>query len=475
MARANQNTNLVAVKEKDKYHIKILYSKNSSIRRFTTNVYVKDGKVFKKDRVFRKNNSLFPNNFQADKNKLDEKQLKIETLIEDFVNEHHDKPTVLQLESLYNGFKENSQSSYTYINEYLEEYYSGFGDKTHNEKSVVRSLKNGFDLFCEEQNSKCLFKDLDKAFFKDFINFLLFKKPVTTGIKGSPNHSLNKHGSIFDERFGMNNNTLLKRLEALSTFLKWVIEKKEVKLNYIQLKAELKEAVKELKVKGFEKDEFVFKTKEEVELLASLDFEKCIHEDYYEEIHQGKRVKRSVSRDLLIRAKDYFVVSVLTGTRVSDLIKIKPHNVALKTQKAGKTQTHFQLNSNTIVQQLLKKHKYSLGMNTSKYNKLLKVIMRQFQVEYLKDIRHEYIVDWRGEYEQVKKVASHQLVSSHSGRRSFCTILYYQARLPKRTIMKFSGHKSESMFDKYVKIKAEDELEVVSNFFNLNLNQAVNV
>ncbi|MCL2329156.1 MAG: tyrosine-type recombinase/integrase [Bacteroidetes bacterium] len=53
-----------------------------------------------------------------------------------------------------------------------------------------------------------------------------------------------------------------------------------------------------------------------------------------------------------------------------------------------------------------------------------------------------------------------QQVSSHTGRRSFCTNMYKRG-LPTLMIMSISGHKTEKSFLKYIKVKQNEHAEMM--------------
>lgn len=55
-------------------------------------------------------------------------------------------------------------------------------------------------------------------------------------------------------------------------------------------------------------------------------------------------------------------------------------------------------------------------------------------------------------------------VSSHSCRRTFCTLKFLKG-MPAQVIMKFSGHKSERSFLKYLKLDAELTANKYGEFF----------
>ncbi|MBK0401881.1 phage integrase SAM-like domain-containing protein [Adhaeribacter sp. BT258] len=466
MARLNEYTSLVAVKEREKNHIKILYTKDGKIKRFKTNIYVKDAGLFNEDKIYRKTNAIAPNDYQTDKTKLDNKQLRIESIIEGYVNKHHDKPTPEQVENLLTTYKEESKVNYSTIQGYLEDYHKLYEKKERNKKSVVNAVKSGYEQFCTYKNMDYSFDDIGEEFFKDLINYLLFNKPKNQKQSGTPNHLLTAQ-VIFDDRFGMNNNTLLKRLDALMSFFKWAINK-GVNLDYEKLKLILKNVKKELQISEFTNLEFAFKKREDVKLLSSSEFDGALQDDSYIEFSAGQEVSRSVSKEILIRSKDYFVISILTANRISDLKLIKRHHLEMGKQKAQKTNNEFLLNSNQTIKDLLEKHDYTLGMSDQKYNKCIKVFLKQFYQNFLQRLEKVWVKEIRGKYEQYKEVEYHTLAASHSGRRSFASILYNEGRYPKRMIMSFTGHTSEQEFDKYIQLSPIDDIQEVSEFLNIN-------
>lgn len=467
MARLNEHTALVAVKERDKNHIKILYTKNGKVKRFKTNVYVKDATLFNQDKIFRKNNAVSPNEFQVDKTRLDEAQIKIETIVSDFNTQYQDKPTTDQIDNLILNYKEAIKINFTSITHYLNDYFKLFEARGRNGKSVVSAFKSSFEQFVAHKNLEYAFHDVDEVFFNDLVNYFLFTKPKNQNLAAEPVHHL-VDPIAFDDRFGMNNNTLLKRLDVCMSFFKWAITKKGVKLDYEKLKEILKKVKKDLQISEYSNFEFAFKNREDLKSLASKEFDAALKDDIYVELAAGKEVNRPVTKQVLIRAKDYFVISALTANRISDLKLIKKHHLEMGKQKSQKTKNEFLLNSNRTIKELLEKHNYSLGMNDQKYNKCIKVFLKQFYNDFLKKEERVWIKEIRGKYEQFKEIEYYKLAASHSGRRSFASILYNEGRYPKRLIMSFSGHTSEQEFDKYIQLNPVEDIQQVSDFMNIN-------
>ncbi|MFB9864108.1 phage integrase SAM-like domain-containing protein [Rufibacter immobilis] len=456
-------TSLIVVKEGNKNHIKIYYS-HEGIIRFKTNVYVKDKDQFSKDRDFKKSNAVSPSTFQVDKEKIEDIKGKLDAEIKDFEKEHLQKPTKAQLMSLINSYKAQTQRTYTYVSDYLTEYNLSFEKKDDNQKSLYSSFCSALFQFFTYKNRNYFFKEIDKRFIQEFIDYLLFKKPKisdVTKIDGEPVHQLNDDEPIkFDPRFGMNNNTLLKRLDTFKSFLLWVGREKKIKLDYTTITKAIKDVTSQHNISEYDNIQFAFKRMDEVRKLAEKQFEDLIKDDRYEELRNGEIKFRGVSRDILIRAKDFFLISILTGNRLSDLKAIKKHHVILGKQTAKKTKNQFLLNSNESAIQLLEKHNFSLKMPDTKYNKCIKVFMKQFYHDYLNQKDNTVIqIERRGKHEQIEMVEYYTLASSHSGRRSFATIAYNESDKTKRAIMQFTGHTSEQEFDKYIQLEPEQDKE----------------
>jgi integrase len=55
----------------------------------------------------------------------------------------------------------------------------------------------------------------------------------------------------------------------------------------------------------------------------------------------------------------------------------------------------------------------------------------------------------------------YDLITSHTGRRSFCTNMYKRG-LPTLMIMSISGHKTEKSFLKYIKVRQEEHAAMMA-------------
>ena len=160
----------------------------------------------------------------------------------------------------------------------------------------------------------------------------------------------------------------------------------------------------------------------------------------------------------LERTRDIFIVGAWTGLRISDLKQLSPNNIIktdigklikIKTIKTGEVVI---IPLHPTVTAILKKYK----------NEVPRVISNQLMNEYLRDIGktakiNEAVIVSKtaGGIRKDKTFEKWQLITSHTARRSFATNMYL-ADIPSISIMKITGHKTESSFLTYIKISQED-------------------
>ena len=96
-------------------------------------------------------------------------------------------------------------------------------------------------------------------------------------------------------------------------------------------------------------------------------------------------------------------------------------------------------------------------VSQQKFNLIIKIICR------LADITEMVAIGWEKTTRYEEKC---ELVSSHTARRS-AAINMFKAGIPTISIMKITGHKTESNFMKYIKISKEEyaRLLVDNEFF----------
>lgn len=142
--------------------------------------------------------------------------------------------------------------------------------------------------------------------------------------------------------------------------------------------------------------------------------------------------------------RDWFVISTQTALRYSDLHKISSpelvavqggYNLKVKTTKTG---AEVVIPVSNLLYKVFQEHEFEVPPPPSnqKYNAGLKRI---------------------AELAKLKKP-----LSSHTGRKTFCTI-QYQKGTPVHFIMAISGHKTEKEFYRYIGVRGDENAQLVRN------------
>ena len=179
-------------------------------------------------------------------------------------------------------------------------------------------------------------------------------------------------------------------------------------------------------------------------------------------------------------ARDWFLIACWTGSRYSDL----QHFVDIKVEKKTKTIKFNQQKTSTNVVIPIHPIVYEIY---EKYNWILPEVVLYHNInDYIRTavkmagIDDEIIIQSTEGGKKVKnKFKKFELVSTHTGRRSFCTNMYLR-KIPIYQIMAVSGHKTEKNFLKYIKVSAQQYADMMSEewtkiYSNDIKNQGVNV
>jgi len=181
---------------------------------------------------------------------------------------------------------------------------------------------------------------------------------------------------------------------------------------------------------------------------------------YLNEQELDKIIKLDLRKNKrLERVRDLFIVECNTGLRYHDLMKISKENILkdsirIKVSKTGQILNTLLL---PITKQILKKYKYNLPkISNVNYNLYIK------EIGELAGINDSITKDT---YKSGKAVSfkrkKYQLITTHTGRRSFATNMYKRGYSPVQ-IMSITGHKKESTFLKYIRITNEESVRYIS-------------
>jgi integrase len=172
-----------------------------------------------------------------------------------------------------------------------------------------------------------------------------------------------------------------------------------------------------------------------------------------------------LTREALINARDWLILSCETAQRVSDFLgyrdehiryqmNTKGRNIAFLeiTQKKTKTSISIPLSSKVIRILDRRQGDFPRRISDQRYNEYIKEIAREAGLTNM-------VYGAKQDAKTKRKVAGDfpkwELVTSHIGRRSFATNNY--GKIPTSLIMTMTGHKTEKEFLKYIG-KAENSM-----------------
>lgn len=169
----------------------------------------------------------------------------------------------------------------------------------------------------------------------------------------------------------------------------------------------------------------------------------------------------------LENARNWLIIGVWTGARVSDLLKFTAENIhnGFIEYTAKKTGQKIVLPLHSQVTEILKNlnGQFPRPLSDQRFNDYIKLVCKEVELKELVngakkiELKPKVYRKVKGEYEKW------ELVSSHICRRSFATNHY--GKLPTPVLMAITGHTTEKMFLKYIGKTAMDNAEVLNSFW----------
>lgn len=195
---------------------------------------------------------------------------------------------------------------------------------------------------------------------------------------------------------------------------------------------------------------------------------------YLNEDEINKIFNHQFESDYLDNARDWFIIGLRTGLRISDFLKLTKKNIVDGFIEKNTIKTDFPviIPIHEQVQFILDKRngKFPREISDQKFNDYIKIVCKEVkindlvegakmtEVKVLKNGKEEII--FRKKAGRFKK---YELVTSHICRRSFATNLY--GKIDTLTIMKITGHKTESQFLSYIKITPKEYAEKLKEYW----------
>jgi len=156
--------------------------------------------------------------------------------------------------------------------------------------------------------------------------------------------------------------------------------------------------------------------------------------------------------------RDRFILACCTGVRFSDYEEVKEDNIFRNEHgefvrvKAAKTGTVAVIPLNFMAKAILAKYEYNLPkvIGNANFNVYLKTI--GVDAKLTDDIN---LNSTRGGKSLTETKKKHELIQTHTARRSFATNLFL-AGYSNNEIRKITGHKTEVEFLKYIRVTSEE-------------------
>lgn len=184
--------------------------------------------------------------------------------------------------------------------------------------------------------------------------------------------------------------------------------------------------------------------------------------------------EKTFDQDYLDNARDWFIIGLRTGLRVSDFLKLTTKNIedGFIFKKTVKTDFPVIIPIHGQVENILAKRNgaFPRPISDQKFNDYIKIVCEKVGFTELVEGAKlkEVIIKENGKEKrlyrkQFGKFPKHELISSHICRRSFATNLY--GKIDTLTIMKITGHSTESQFLSYIKITPKEYAEKLKAYW----------
>ena len=280
---------------------------------------------------------------------------------------------------------------------------------------VYEGLKNHLKNFSESRRCKLTFDSITIEFYEQFQDYLQNEKKLL-------------------------NNTFGKQIKTLKALLNIATEK-GINTN-LAYKSKLFKVIQE-------EIDHIYLTEEELSALYEKDLS---------------------NKPYLDRVRDLFLIGCNTGLRFSDFTQLKKENLYVKNGKfefhviTVKTNEKVVIPVKSVVKKIWDKYGGELprGISNQKMNEYLKELGKLAEIDTITILKKK-----SGKEIRERICPKYELITTHTARRSFATNAYLSG-VPAISIMKITGHRTESSFMKYLKLSPELNAQLLSNhaFFN---------
>ncbi|WP_164126321.1 site-specific integrase [Sphingobacterium luzhongxinii] len=357
--------------------------------------------------------------------RLEELEGKIKKLFREYLNNHNEYPSfdnfkAIISDKLSSKKKQSAESLIAYTESYIEKSKTRFNEKTKRllTPAIIKSYNRTLGILIEY---KSYIKKRDITFSDATLKFY---EGLTEYMQNNLNFAINTIGTHF-----RNLKTILRSATEEGVNKNLDYTKRRFKSHRVDV-------------------DNIFLNIEELNKIQNLDL---------------------TTQPSLENARDLFLVGCWTGLRFSDFTKLTTDNFNIQDNTihilTQKTQKPVVIPLLPPLQMILNKY------NGFTENSLPKSISNQKLNDYIKAVGKKAglselinIKTIKGGKEITYQSPKHDLITTHTARRSFASNLYIKG-VPTISIMQITGHKTESSFLKYIKLEPKNHANIVADFF----------
>ena len=222
--------------------------------------------------------------------------------------------------------------------------------------------------------------------------------------------------------------------------------------------------------KHFKNIRLMLKSAEQKSLKTNADFSLFhIREEKTENIiltedEIGRIHDLDLTGDLrLENCKNMFLIQLHTGLRFSDVCMLNDSNVNLAD---GTISIHMQKTSEALtvpihprILHIFERQQFCHPISNAKYNEYLKEIGRLAGIDTVVEIKRV-----KAGRRMMLREPKWNFITSHTARRTFCSLLF-QKGVDSQLIRTFSGHKTETAFQRYICLTVEQKSEMLKRMW----------
>ncbi|MDU1905558.1 MAG: phage integrase SAM-like domain-containing protein [Dysgonomonas sp.] len=380
-----------------------------------------------------------------------------------------------------NQYAKKLNSFLDYLNSQISSFLKDHAEwklQKENENQIINSIKqiikSYINQYKNQQKEEIAQKEITpSAYFEDYIENMSKRVIRRTGTFTNP--KTKGHHKIVLKRF---REFLLKTktIDNFSVFDKnfegkfevWAYQNEDYSPNTVAatfsvIKVWLNKAEEEGLITDKSFHSWKSKGNDVVHIYLTIDEIKDIYViKFTEEILQEYKID---SKSNIEQSRDLFVLACNLGIRLSDWHILSDSQWDFKENvviiNTSKTQEPVEIPISPIVKKLYKKYngKFPRPVDKSHLNKH---IQKCAEIAGIND--DIYMIERKGGIVKQVHYKKYQLVTTHTGRRSFATNLFLECHNSKM-VMSFTGHKTEANFFKYICVNKKEVAKLSQEYF----------